>query len=203
MDRAQVAKVWVYYGLTDLYFAFDNDDVAFEESARFAEIMGLEKFLKAVLLFYRSAEYESLRDAEARLKLNEIAKDMGHDFKRMLKEASKVGISDIDRIKARDFDGYDGRDLVRAVVAGYMETRYPVPNPVSNSFPIPGAQGFTHDPLCSSGITKFIYAVCNACFFHLRTHIDFTKVGSDFSARFSHRESFVRFGNAFWEARCL
>lgn len=53
------------------------------------------------------------------MKLNEIGKDLGHDFKRMLKEVSKAGISDIDRIKAADFDGYDGRDLVRAVVAGY------------------------------------------------------------------------------------
>lgn len=60
MDRARVAKVWIYYGLADLYFAFDNDDIAFEDSARFAEIMGLEKFLKAVLLFHRPAEYESL-----------------------------------------------------------------------------------------------------------------------------------------------
>lgn len=199
MDRSRVAQAWIYYGLIDLYFAFDNDDVAFENSARFSEIMGLEKFLKAVLLFHRFTEYERLPDAEARLKLNEIAKDLGHDFKRMLKEVSNVGVGAIDSIKACDFDGYEGRDLIRAVTAGYMETRYPIPNPVSNCFPAPGARGITHDPLRSSGITKFIYAVCNACFLHLLTHVDLTKVKTDFSTRFSHRESFSRFGNLFWK----
>lgn len=202
MDRGRVAEVWVYYGLVDLYFGFHNDDIAFEDSARFAEIMGLEKFLKAVVLFHRFEEYESVSDTEASEKVNDIAKLLGHDIKCMLKEISKLGVTDIDRIKTLDFDGYLGKDLVRAVKAGYMETRYPVPKPVSDSFPIPGAHGFTHDPLCSSGITKFIYAICNACFYHLRANVDFTKVRMDLVAQFAHKESFSRFGNLFWEARC-
>jgi len=174
MDRNRVAKIWIYRGLCDLFFAFNCDDVAFEDNERFSEIMGLEKFLKALLLFHRYQEYESVPDTEARSKLNQMAMKLGHDFDGMLKTALALGLVDIDRILATDFDGYVGAGLVRAVKAGYMETRYPVPNPISDSFPI--GNGFTHDPLASSGITKFVYALCNACFHALAAHVDFSDV---------------------------
>lgn len=201
MDRQRVARTWIYRGLCDLYFAFDNDDVAFEDNARFSEIMGLEKFLKAVLLFHRHHEYEGKSQSAARIKLNELAMQLGHDFKGMMKEFSALGVRDIDRIKREDFDGYRGSDLIRAVGAGYMETRYPVPRPVSDTFPIKGT-GITHDPLSSSGITKFIYAMCNACFNQLAQHVDFSDMRQQFQETFQHRESFPRFNNLFWESRC-
>ncbi len=201
MNRQRVAKTWVYRGLCDLYFGFNSEDVAFEDNARFSEIMGLEKFLKAALLFHRHQEYEALTEPEAKSKLDNLAKDLGHDFKGMMKELSAIGLNDIDRIKKTDFDGYSGSGLVRAVTAGYMETRYPVPAPISDAFPI-GKTGFTHDPLSSSGITKFIYAVCNACFHMLSAHVDFADLRKQFREHFEHRESFGRFNNLFWEPRC-
>ena len=200
MDRDRVARIWIYRGLCDLYFAFNCEDMAFEDNERFSEIMGLEKFLKALLLFHRHQEYENLPDPQARAKLNQMAIKLGHDFEGMLKSLAALGLGDIGRILATDFDGYLGADLVRAVKAGYMETRYPVPKPISDTFPI--GNGFTHDPLASSGITKFVYALCNACFHALAAHVDFSKMIRQFRETYQHRESFERFNNLLWEARC-
>jgi hypothetical protein len=220
MDRQLVAKTWINYGLTDLYFAFDSDDDAFSDNVLFSEIMGLEKFLKAVLLFHLHREYESLTYQDAKEKINNLAKSnkMSHNFEAMFSELSKFVPDNVARIMESDFDGYIGSELIKAVYAGYMETRYPVPVAISDSFPIAietsindveefipvhdsGATEysvFTHDPLWSSGITKFIYAVCNVCFASLASEIDFTDLTNQFSQRFSHKESFRRFNNLFW-----
>lgn len=200
MDRQRVAKTWIYRGLCDLYFAFDNDDMAFENNAKFSEIMGLEKFLKAILLYERHTEYESLPLSEARAELNKMAMALGHKFTKMIQSLSDSGLIDFDRIKQSDFDGYDGTQLIQAIEAGYMETRYPVPQPVSNKFPIEGTD-FTHDPLSSSGMTKFIYALCNACYLKLALNIDFTEMLGQYRDTFKHRESFGRFNNLFWKTK--
>ncbi len=201
LTRDRVAKTWLFRGLADLLFAFHNDDVAFEDNARFSEIMGLEKVLKATLLYHRHPEYETLLLADARHSVNDIAAGYRHNFGKMLKELSALGLSDIDRVLQSGFDGYKGAALVQALEKGYMETRYPVPAPVSDSFPI-GKTGFTQDPLSSSGLTKFAYALSNACIYHLSQLIDLSDVRAQFAAQFSHLESFTRFSNLFWEARC-
>ena len=201
MDRQVVAKTWINYGLTDLYFAFDSDDDAFSDNVLFSDIMGLEKFIKAVLLFHLHQEYEGIARADSKKKINKLAKGMGHDFNKMIEELSRFAADDIDQIKKTNFDGYSGCDLILAVYAGYMETRYPVPTSISDAFPIEGTD-LKHDPLWSSGITKFIYAVCNACFVSLSVDIDFTDMLTQFYQKFGHKESFRRFNNLFWEKRC-
>lgn len=201
MNCERVAKTWLYRGLSDLFFAFDSDDVAFEDNARFNEILGMEKFLKAVLLYQRHTEYESLTRDEARLMLNKMAVDLGHKFDVMLRKLVAGGLIDIEQIRQHTYDGYEGDKLVYAIEKGYMETRYPVPTPVSDKFPIENT-GFNHDPLSSSGITKFIYAICNACFHELSQKVDFTDMLNQFHEMFQHRKSFSRFNNSFWEAKC-
>ena len=101
MDRQHVAKTWVFRGLCDLFFAFDNDDASFEDNAVFSEIMGLEKFLKAMLLYHRHQEYEGLSEPDARTKLNAVAMKLGHEFKGMMKEVADLGVADIERIMHR------------------------------------------------------------------------------------------------------
>jgi len=201
LDRYQVARTWIYRGLSDLYFAFDNDDPAFEDHARFSEIMGLEKCLKAVVLFHEHAEYEHLAQSEARLHLNRIAQRSGHNFRGMFRRVAKLGVLELEQIQDRDFDGYRGEELIAAVSAGYEETRYPVPRPVSDSFPIPGSGGWTHDPLSSSGITRFIYASSGACVRHLEAYTNLADVKRQFRASFGHLPSFERFLKVSPEAR--
>ena len=86
MERERVAKTWIYRGLCDLFFAFHNDYPGFADQARFCEIMALEKFLKALLLYKYGEAYESKKDHKARKTINMLAKDLGHDFGDMLEE---------------------------------------------------------------------------------------------------------------------
>ena len=201
MDQKTVTESWIYNGLSDLYFAFECDAPDFEYQERFFEIMGLEKFLKAVMLFHNSSKYEALSNSEAREIVNKLVIEWGHDFKKMIKLVHKFGVNDIEKIKETDFDGYIGNDLIRAVKEGYLETRYPVPRQISETFPIPGTK-FTHNPLGSSGFTKFIYAVCNSCFYHLMPYIKVNLVMNEFKHKYNHRKSFYSFNNLFLEERC-
>lgn len=201
MQRERVAKTWTFRGLSDLLFAFHNDDVAFEANARFSEIMGLEKILKSALLHSRYAEYEHLPNGEAKKVINRLAAKYGHDFDGMLNSLNALGVSDIEIIKRTEFDGYGGSALIEALKNGYMETRYPVPEPVSNGFPIENTD-FTHDPLCSSGMIKFVYALSNACIFYVSRAEDLADIHSQFQAQFAHLETLSRFNNLFWEPRC-
>lgn len=201
MNRDHVAKIWLFRGLSDLFFAFDSDSPVFEDNVRFSEIMGLEKFLKAVLLYQRHTEYEAHPQDMKREELNKIAMGYGHKFEAMLKALIHAGLIDIEQIKQNSYGRYKGEQLVYALEKGYMETRYPVPTPVSDRFPIEDTD-FSNDPLSSSSMTKFIYALCNACFFELSRTVDFTDMLHQFREKFQHRESFSRFCNCFWEARC-
>lgn len=203
LDRKRVAETWLLRGLSDLLFAFDCDNPEFEYNARFSEIMGLEKFLKAVLLYQHHTEYEKLSKDEARQKLNKMAMGYGHKFNKMLKELTDAGLHNIAQIRQNDYDGYNGDQLVQAVEKGYMETRYPVPTMVSDKFTISVEDtDFTHDPLSSSGITKFMYAICNTCFYELSQKVDFTDMLNQFREKFENTDSFSRFNDSFWEAKC-
>jgi hypothetical protein len=84
MHRDRVAKTWLYRGLCDLLSAFHSDHVAFEDNARFSEIMGVKKVLKAVILYHRHDEYEHLPLPDARRAVNRLAMDYGHKFESML-----------------------------------------------------------------------------------------------------------------------
>lgn len=202
MDRNRVAQTWVYRGLYDLFFGFETDDPAFEDHAVFHEIMGMEKFLKAVLLFTRHAEYESLSTGDAKQKLNKLAKSLSHNFKTMFEELGQLAPADVDKLKRGDWGGFKGALLIEALTDGYMETRYPVPTSASERFPI-GNTGFLHDPFGSSGTTEFIYATCNACYAFLAPQVPFQDMKADFEGQFPHKkDSLQRFYNLFWEPRC-
>lgn len=202
MTPTLVAKTWAYYALSDLYFGFDTDEKEFSDQALFHEIMGLEKFLKSLLLLLEGHQYCHLDDQKAKMKVNCIAKTFGHNIKKMVQRISeKISQEDIENIMATDFDGYSGKDLINAIESGYMETRYPVPRPISDSHPVPNT-AYTTDPLGSSGITKCVYCLSNYCFLELRKRIDVRDLVRDFQKNYGHRESFGRFNNLFWDPQC-
>jgi hypothetical protein len=197
-------RIWVYRGLYDLFLGFETEDPVFEDHAVFHEILGMEKFLKAALLFTRHAEYEALPDSDAKQKLNKLAQNLGHNFKRMFEDLSQLIPADVENLRTRNWGGsFKGDALIDALSAGYMETRYPVPQSASERFPI-GDAGFLHDPFGSSSTTEFIYATCNACYAYLASQVDFSKMKADLQQRFDHKaDSLQRFYNVFWEQRCL
>jgi hypothetical protein len=202
MDPGLVAKTWISRGLYDLYFGFSIEEKNFSDYALFFEIMGLEKFLKAVHLYNRGSEYKEKDDEAAKICLDKIAKELGHDIKEILKKVKQdIGTSEINNIEKMKFDGYKGLDLIRVVNAGYIETRYPTPRLISDTFPIEGTS-LTRVPLSGSGIKKFIYMLCNLAFQQLAKKENFSDVIIGFKLKFQHKESFKRFNNLFWESKC-
>ncbi len=92
MDRQLVATTWLYSGLQDIFFAFDKDDESFTYNNLFSEIMGAEKIIKAVILFHLHAEYEGMIPDGKKHKINRLAQGQGHNFKKMLKRLSEIGL---------------------------------------------------------------------------------------------------------------
>src|ERR1700761_7561265 len=102
LDRHRVAQTWLLRGLEDLFCAFVlSTDAALERHERFSEIMGIEKCLKAVLLFQAHAEYETLDSQAAREKVTKIAQSHGHRFDRMFKELASTEIPDLAQLRQR------------------------------------------------------------------------------------------------------
>ena len=94
MDTTEVARKWVWYGLEDLYFAFCIEFDPHKSYALFTEIMGLEKILKAYLLYKNGNKYSALNHKESQDVIECLAKKWGHSIKTMLKEVAKLQNND-------------------------------------------------------------------------------------------------------------
>lgn len=197
MDPEIVSKTWVWYGIEDLYFGFSIEFVPHKPYALFAEIMGLEKILKGYLFYLKGSEYSELDNNSAKGKIEEMAKKWSHNIKNMLEMASEsLDPSRVQLIRSRDFDGFKGQDLIRAVEMGYMESRYPTYRPFYEQFKIEGTEIY-RDPLASSGITKFIYFVCREILGQLRKKVNLSELKSQFLKVYGHQEESNRFIIAF------
>jgi len=100
----------------------------------------------------------------------------------------------IRKVKDKDYDGFKGSDLVKAIEAGYMESRYPVTRPIYEQFKIKGDDLY-RNPLYSTGITKFIYEICRTILLQLRTEVDLDPISRDFIEVYGSRNGTQRFIN--------
>lgn len=199
MNPEIVSKTWVWYGIEDLYFGFCIEFVPHKPYALFAEIMGLEKILKGYLFYLNGSKYSALDDNSAKDQIEKMARGWGHRIEGMLKEASKsLEPGSLDLIRNRDFDGFNGQDLIRAVEAAYMESRYPIARPFYEQFKIEGVEIYKN-PLESSGITKFIYFVCREILRQLRKEVNLSGLKSQFLKVYGHQEESKRFINLAFE----
>lgn len=195
-----LVKRWVWKGLVDFYFAFCIDNHKFYYHARFHELMGMEKFIKGLLIYSQIDELSNMPDQEAIDWSDAIAKSFGHISKnRLLQDVAPIlGAEAIERLLSRDFDGYSGESLIGALQQGYMEYRYPMKEPVAKQFPTE-YPNIWKDPLGSSGVTKLAYRVCNMCFVEMTKEIDFGDILDTFQHWFGEEEPFLRFNRLFWE----
>ena len=199
MDRNRVASAWVWSSLEDLHFGFTIDFEPHRPYKIFNEILALEKVLKALLLYYAGNEYENLCEEQSTKEIEELAKGYGHKIKKMLKEASNYfGKAALDSLKSCDFDGFAGSEMIRAVEAGYMESRYPTLKPIYEQFKIKNLDIY-RDPLGSSGVTKFIYAVNRLALLHLKSKLNMSSVKKRFTQTYGHMEETPRFINLAFE----
>ncbi len=199
MDKESVAKAWVWSGLEDLHF---GSLIVFDPHRPyklFNEILALEKVMKALLLYYESNKYEHLSKKESKDMIEFLAKRHGHNIKKMLKKASKYfGKAPLDKLKSCDFDGFTGSELIRAVEAGYQESRYPTLKPIYEQFKVEHTD-YYRNPLDSSGFTNFIYAANRLVLSHLKSKIDMFSVKKRFIQTYGHMEETERFINLAFE----
>lgn len=197
MNHRYYSEQWFFYGISDLYFSFHSDEWVFDYYQAFFSIMGLEKHLKAFLVFKRQDEYKQLDDNKAERKALEIAKSYNHNFKKMVSKAnSYFKDKALDNLLIQDHDGYKGEELISILSKAYMETRYPTMEFVSENFPLQ-EKGAFHNPLSSSGLHKFISRTCEALILDLEDEIDFANILENIENRFGHLEPFSRFKNLY------
>lgn len=204
MNPNKVTKNWVWYGIEDLYFGFSVE--GFEPHkpySLFFEIMGLEKILKAYLLYQKKDRYTVLDDNDAKEEIDRLVKTWGHAIKKMLKEISndhEPGF--FENVKAQNFDGFSGQDFVKAVEAGYMESRYPTYRPIYEQFKINDIDMY-RNPLESSGISKFIFHLCREILTCLKKEVALKDIYNHFKLVYSGQEPCQRFINTAFNGEML
>ncbi|MFC1335393.1 MAG: hypothetical protein G8D89_02090 [gamma proteobacterium symbiont of Clathrolucina costata] len=197
MDVKDALDTWLFRGISDLYFSFYIDDWVFDYQSAFSSIMGLEKHLKATVIYYKRDKYESLSTNQAKIEIERIARKYGHNFKKMIKVCNEcIGSNRLSNLVDQDYHLYNGTQLVSVLDKAYEETRYPTINRVSSNFSLDEPNTY-HDPLSSSGLHRFIYTICEFLVLELENNIDLDKLLKRFTEQYGHMEQFRRFQNVF------
>jgi hypothetical protein len=197
LTRDEVVRVWLYRGIEDFFFAFKNDG-SFVRYSPFFNYMGLELVSKSYLLGCRSKEYENEPYQNGLHKVNAIAKNFSHEIGNIISEIQRKKPSGkIGALLSRNFDGSSGAAFVKTLESVYLECRYPVPEPVYRRFPVPGKKKMYMDPVGSSGLPKFCYALSIEVMGYIRD--DFSiKVHQSFLERLRPKTTYRRFRNLFF-----
>lgn len=168
-----MVSVWTDRGIEDFYIAFSIEE-NFRGYCTFFCHQGLEKLCKAYLLGERASEYESLPEVKAREEVNKIAKDLGHSLEEMIKDLINKGVM-AQGIMTKKYGYITGEECIQILEQGYIECRYPVPEPIHKKYPLTNKKGQRMggwlDPLHSSEPREFAYDVGRAII--RRTEKDF------------------------------
>jgi hypothetical protein len=204
MKRIEVAGEWIYSAISDFYFAFSIQDTKFRRYATFFDIMAVEKICKGILLFHNDAIYKQLPSQLAKQKIEEEVKiRWGHNLKKMLKDIDAIiGSQKVDSILSVSFDGFTGRQFVKVIEKGYMESRYPTANPIYRLFPIKSTSGGSKlffDPLESSGLHKFAYRLSQEILLYLKGVTAFPRLRSSVKQLVGKGDTGRPFTNLFFQ----
>lgn len=197
LTRDEVVRVWLYRGIEDFFFAFRNDG-SFVRYSPFFNYMGLELVSKSYLLGCRATEYEDESYQKGLHKVDTIAKSFSHKIGDIISEIQKEKPSGkIGELLSRNFDGFSGAAFVQVLESVYLECRYPVPDPIYRRFPIPGKKKMYIDPVGSSGLRKFCYAVSAEVLGYIRNDFGI-KVAQSFLERLRPKTTYKRFRKLFF-----
>lgn len=146
------------YGVEDFLIAFEVLEKWPWYRPFFIE-QGLEKICKAYLIGKKSSEYRNVGYKKARKRIHQIAQSLGHQVSRLVTRLASY-VPTVSEVIGRNYDGYSGRSVLMVLEKAYTETRYPVDEPISLMFPIPGTRKKMHwDPLGSSSLQKCAFAI--------------------------------------------
>lgn len=168
IDQKTACRAWLRKGIEHIYFAFRVDSKDWSYRSYF-NILGLELICKACILSGRSKEYESLNSQQAKLTINKILKGFGHNFTEILGDVNAlVGGNEIDSIKNHVFSNFTGQQFISIFSDALEEIRYLVPTLTAEKFPLTEKKGAYWDPLGSSALRDFVYAVSRVILRYLK-----------------------------------
>lgn len=201
LDRNLVVLTWLLRGIEDLFVAFSKFDESFSRYASFLNAMGFEMIAKAYILAICPKEYEGLQEKQAISRIDELGRKYGHDPNNLI-ELIKASIDQekLDKILIRRYDGFTGHQFLNVIKAAYLETRYPVPNPIHEQFPNPKYKDSYWEPLFSSGLQKFCFAFSREIIVALRKDFGICLTKSKLNERVSG-EAATRFYTLLFEDR--
>ena len=200
LNKQIVVETWLCRGLEQMHVAFDLDEGPWLHYEPFFDYMALELFCKAYVLAQKASEFEGLKnDLEIKRKVDKIARACSHDLAQMLSELNNaIGDNRINHILSSNFDSFTGADIVKVLKAAYLECRYPVPESISQKFPIEGTD-MHWNPLYSSGLQKFVRAVGREVLLSLKTKFGLGIVRSYIDRVVLSKPSGERFCKLFFE----
>lgn len=167
----------------------------------FINAMGLELVCKGYLLATNRSEYEGLGVRQAKIKVNELAKDMNHKITDLVKEIKKsIGKGKVQTLLNKKYDGFTGSQILKVIEAAYLECRYPLPNHFYENFPVSGLRNAYEDPVYSSGLHKFCYEFCRVILTDLKEEFGICASKSWFDGKITGDQG-RRFGNLLFDSR--
>lgn len=161
MEKEKVVLSWVRRGIKDFYIGYFLIDDVFLWDAPFFYHQGLEKICKSYILASKASEYESLPEQKAKEKINSLAKQEGHELKRMIKKLIHNNVLNRE-ILSKQYLQYTGGNIIEILESAYHECRYPMPETISNQYPIRNEKGQIKghwDPIGSSDPRDFAFEV--------------------------------------------
>lgn len=201
LDRNLVVLTWLLRGIEDLFVAFSRFDESFSRYAAFLNAMGFEMIAKAYIFAICPEEYEGLQKRQAASRIDELGRKYGHDPNNLI-ELTKASMDqmELDKILNTKYDGFTGHQFLEVIKAAYLETRYPVPNPIHEKFPNPNLKDSYWEPLFSSGLQKFCFAFSREVILSLKNDFGINLTKSHLQERISG-EAATRFYTLFFEDR--
>jgi len=197
LDKNKVVLVWLLRGIEDFFFAFNIKD-PFHRYRPFFYAMGFEMVCKAYLLATKASEYVGLNEKQAISKVSKLAKKMGHNVKKLCENIKKsVGDQKVNNLLSNEYDEFTGHEFLDVIEAVYLESRYFVPDPIHERFPVKGKKDMWWDPQFSSGLEEFCHAFSREILSSLKSDFGITIPKSDLS-RTVAGEAGNRFCNVFF-----
>lgn len=199
LTREDVVLTWLQRGIEDFFFAFKVHG-SFVRYSPFFNYMGFELICKSYLLGCKASDYENLPFQDGLREVDTIAKKkLAHklpDIIRCIQDRKPSG--KITDLLSKNFDGFSGADFVETLESVYLECRYPIPEPIYKKFPLRNVRGAFWDPVDSSGLPKFCYAMTREILGYIRD--DFSiKVPQTFLENLRPKITYRRFRNLFFE----
>ena len=195
INKQKVAQTWIFYGLKDFYISFEFEDAnKWHEYSTFFCHQGLEKICKAYLLLIEALQYENLTGKQALDRVDKIARGFGHELQKLLGLLCLKGVLSSTDISQK-YEGFTGEELIKILEKAYIESRYPVPEPIHRKYPVKtnSSLKMSQDPIRMTAPIKISRKIA------LKILV---KIKSDFSIIIPQKKASSKIADKDWKRFC-